>query len=384
MQKQTVKCPDRRGTDSIKWGVYEEDVLPLWVADMDFTSPLPVIEALRSRVDHGIFGYPQEPPLLKELVIERMKKRYGWIITPKDILLVPGVVPGFNLVCQAATKPGGSMILQTPVYPPFLYAPANAGVRGIHCELLQQTDGSFVYDLEAFESAIEVDTSCFLFCNPHNPVGKVFTREELMKIAQICLQHHMIICSDEIHSDLIFSGSEHIPIASLSEEISDSTVTLLAPSKTFNIAGLECSVLICTNPELMKKVKKARRGLIGGVNLMGLSAGVAAYREGEPWLEEMITLLEENRDFLFDFLKKRIPQIKMHKPDATYLAWLDCRDLALEEGPYQFFLKNAKVALNNGEDFGKGGEGYVRLNFGCPRTTLEEALVRMEKAVKER
>jgi cysteine-S-conjugate beta-lyase len=381
--KECIRIVDRRGTDSVKWGLFGEDVLPLWVADTDFASPADVIEALHQRVEQGVFGYPLDPPKLAELVAARMQQLYGWKITEKDMLFIPGVVPGFNLVCQTVVKPGESLMVMPPVYPPILCAAENADARSIHAELVQQADGSYTVDFDAMEAAIEEDTRCLLLCNPHNPVGKVFSREELERMAGICLKHHMIICSDEIHSDLIFAHSHHIPIASISEEIAQNTVTLIAPSKTFNIAGLECAVLICQNHEFLKKIEHARRGLMGGVNVLGLTAAIAAYRDGAEWLEKMMVILQDNRDYLDDFIQANLPQIKMHKPDATYLAWLDCRELQLEEDAFHFFLKHAKVALNKGEDFGEGGKGFVRLNFGCSREVLEGALMRMEKAIQQ-
>lgn len=384
MKKEDIIAVNRRGSDSVKWGLYGEDVLPLWVADTDFSAPKEVLAALQARVKHGVLGYPQEPPELAELVVERMQQRYNWKISPKDVLIVPGVVPGFNLTCQAILQPGESLLVQPPVYPPILKAAQHAGGHSIEVQLIRRADGSYEVDFDALEAMIEEDTRCLLLCNPHNPVGKVFSKEELEKLAEICLRHKMIICSDEIHSDLIFSGSQHIPVAALSEEIGQNTVTLIAPSKTFNIAGLECAVLICSNPELMKKIKSARRGLIGGVNVLGLTAAVAAYRDGDEWLTAMMKLLEENRDHLAETIKEKMPQIKMHTPDATYLAWLDCSELKLDEPPFDFFLNKAKVALNKGDDFGAGGEGFVRLNFGCTREILDEALGKMEKAIREK
>ena len=374
---------DRRGSDSVKWGLYGDDVLPLWVADTDFRSPEAVIEALHDRVDHGVFGYPLDPPELGELVVERMQARYGWKVSSKDMLFLPGVVSAFNLVCQTVILPGESVLVQPPVYPPILEAAKNASARCIQSGLTWQEDGAYSIDFEALEAAIEPDTRCLLLCNPHNPVGKVFSADELQQLAEICLRHDVLLIADEIHSDLIFSENKHIPVASLSPEISQNTVTLIAPSKTFNIAGLECAVLICQNAELLKRIDASRRGLLGHVNVLGLTAGVAAYQHGAEWLSEMMKRLEENRDFLMDFLSSRLPGIKMHKPEATYLAWLDCRELQLNENAYKFFLKNAKVALNKGEDFGPGGEGFVRLNFGCDRKILQEALQRMESAVNQ-
>lgn len=383
MKRESILTVSRRGTDSVKWGLFGEDVLPLWVADTDFQSPVAVIEALQERVAHGVFGYPLHPTELRELVAARMLERYNWKISPKDMIFIPGVVPGFNLTCQLLTKPGESLLVQPPVYPPILNAADKNNVRNIRAELVKQADGSYAVDFEALEAAIEDDTRVFIFCNPHNPVGKVYSRQELERLAEICLRHKLTILSDEIHSDLVFKGSQHIPIASLSEEVARSTVTLIAPSKTFNIAGLSCAILICTNHELLKKIELAGHGLLGDVNVLGLTAATAAYRDGGDWLEQMMVVLEGNRDFTVDFINKRMPEIKIRKPDATYLTWLDCRELDLDEGPHKFFLKKAKVALNCGEDFGEG-KGFVRLNFGCSRDMLTEALERMEKAILER
>lgn len=376
-----IESPERRGTDSVKWGLYEKDVLPLWVADMDFVSPPAVIAALQQRVDHGVFGYAMESKELKELILARMEKLYQWKIKLEDIVLLPGVVAAFNLVCQAVTSPGESILIQPPVYPPFFQAPRYAGARTVVNEVRVKDDGKYGIDFEDFESALEKDTRCFLLCNPHNPIGRVYTRQELHAMAEICLRHNMVICSDEIHSDLVYPGASHVPIASIDAEIANQTVTLIAPSKTYNIAGLECSALICTNAELREKIQHARRGLLGGVNALGMIAGAAAYREGDDWLREVMAVLESNRDFLMGYLAEKLPAIKMVQPEATYLAWLDCRELNLPVSPANYFLEHARVAVNAGEDFGKPGEGFVRLNFGCTRSTLLEALERMRRVI---
>ncbi len=376
-----IESPERRGTDSVKWGLYEKDVLPLWVADMDFVSPPAVIAALQQRVDHGVFGYAMESKELKELILARMEKLYQWKIKLEDIVLLPGVVAAFNLVCQAVTSPGESILIQPPVYPPFFQAPRYAGARTVVNEVRVKDDGKYGIDFEDFESALEKDTRCFLLCNPHNPIGRVYTRQELHAMAEICLRHNMVICSDEIHSDLVYPCASHVPIASIDAEIANQTVTLIAPSKTYNIAGLECSALICTNAELREKIQHARRGLLGGVNALGMIAGAAAYREGDDWLREVMAVLESNRDFLMGYLAEKLPAIKMVQPEATYLAWLDCRELNLPVSPANYFLEHARVAVNAGEDFGKPGEGFVRLNFGCTRSTLLEALERMRRVI---
>ncbi len=374
--------PERRKTDSVKWDLFEEDVLPLWVADMDFTSPPAVIEALQQRAAHGVFGYSLDSIALKKLLVERMADLYHWQITEEDILLLPGVVSGFNLSCQAVVQPGDSLLIQPPVYPPFFSAAANAQARSVFHHLLPSPDGTYQVDIETFKAAIEPDTRGFLLCNPHNPIGRVFTRDELLSMAQTCLHKGVTIISDEIHCDLIFKGYKHIPIASLNKEIEANTITLLAPSKTFNIAGLDCSIMICTNETLRSRVRAAKRGLMGGVNLLGMTAALAAYRDGSQWLADVMTYLEANCDFLMGYLKQYLPQIHMIKPEATYLAWLDCNLLQLGVSPSEYFHKNARVALNNGKDFGESGAGYVRMNFGCSRETLELALERIKRSLQ--
>jgi cystathionine beta-lyase len=393
--------PDRRSTESAKWRVYPEDVLPLWVADMDFVSPEPVIRALQERVAHGVFGYPYFSPIidgkpsgLAEVFIQRLETLYGWQVQPQDLLFIPGVVAGFNMACHAlaAHEEGESptqngVLVQTPVYPPFLTAHTVAGMTRQEMELTCNPDGTYAIDWQAFEAAITPETRMFLLCNPHNPVGRVFRRDELERMAEICLRHGMVICSDEIHCDLIFSGQRHIPIASLNPEIARNTITLMAPSKTFNIAGLECSVAVIQNDSLRRRFRNAHKGLVHGVNVLGGVAAEAAYRGGQEWLDQLLVYLEANRDFLYDTVKRDLPAIRMAKPEGTYLAWLDCRGADFDDSQsghspaFDFFLQKAKVAFNDGKTFGRGGEGFVRLNFGCPRSLLVEALDRMKRAL---
>lgn len=387
--------PDRRHTESAKWRNYPEDVLPLWVADMDFASPEPVIRALHARVAHGVFGYPDnlihavgKPLGLAEVIVQRLEQRYGWQVQPQDLVFIPGVVAGFNMACHALATPESDpparqkgVLVQTPVYAPFLQAPAIAGMTRQEMELTCNPDGSYSIDLEAFEAAIAPETAMFLMCNPHNPVGRVFCGEELERMAEICLRHDLVICSDEIHCDLIFSGQRHIPIAALDPEIAQRTITLMAPSKTYNIAGLSCSVAIIQNDSLRRRFRNAHKGLVHGVNVLGWVAAEAAYRDGQEWLDQLLVYLEANRDFLFDFVKRELPSVRMAKPEGTYLAWLDCRAAGIQGEPCEFFQNQAKVALNDGKAFGRGGEGFVRLNFGCPRSLLAEALERMKRAL---
>ena len=373
-------CPDRRRTESEKWSKYPADVLPLWVADMDFVSPEPVRQALLERIQHGVFGYGHELHELRERIVARMAERYGWQILPEDILFIPGVIRGFNLACHALAEPGGSAFVQTPVYPPMLVAPYYAGLKRQEAELKLTADGSYEIDWGAFEAALVPGTRLFLLCNPHNPVGRVFRREELARMAEICLRHGITLCSDEIHADLLYPGQTHIPIASLDPQVARNTITLMAPSKTFNIAGLDCSFAILQNPELRQRYSGAMRGLVSGVNILGWVAALTAYRDGQEWLTQVLSYLTANRDFLFDFVQKELPGVGMAKPEGTYLAWLDCRASGLED-PYQFFLEKARVALNDGKTFGRGGEGFVRLNFACPRATLEQALHQIKAAL---
>jgi cystathionine beta-lyase len=372
---------DRRHSDSVKWHYYGDDVLPMWVADMDFLSPEPVLRVLRERVEHGVFGYGTDLPELRTVVVDRLASLYNWRVTPQDLVFVPGVVTGFNLACRAVAAPGDGMLAQTPVYPPVLRVPANVGLTCDEMELTRQPDGYYTIDFDALEKAITDRTRVFVLCNPHNPVGRAFQRQELERMTEICLRRNVVICSDEIHCDLLFSGVRHWPIASLDAEIADHTITLIAPSKTFNIAGLQCSVAIIQNADLRKKFKAARADLANEVNVLGLVAALAAYRDGQEWLDEVLRYLEANRDLLVQYVSEQMPGVHMGKPEATYLAWLDCREAGIPGNPHKFFLEQAKVAVNDGVAFGRGGEGFVRLNFGCPRSTLLEALDKMRAAL---
>ena len=376
---------DRRQTESDKWHKFPADVLPLWIADMDFRSPEPVIRALRERVEHGVFGYGVEQPEFYEVVQDRLLKRYGWRVAREAILTLPGVIPGFNLACRVAAAPGDGLLLQTPVYPPILRAPVNVGLTSDEVELGRGRDGRYVIDFDRFERAIHGRTRAFLLCNPHNPVGRVFTRDELTRMAEICLRSGLLICSDEVHCEITYPGRQHVPIASLDPEIAERTVTLMAPSKTFNLPGLKCSIAIIPSAALREKFVAAQLDLVRAVNILGYTATLAAYRDGQPWLDELLRYLEANRDVVAAFVRDELPGVSMAAPDATYLAWLDCRAADLPgNDPYTFFLERARVALSDGKAFGRGGEGFVRLNFGCPRSILTEALERMRRALERR
>jgi len=372
---------DRRRFESIKWHRYGEDVLPMWVADMDFRAPEPVIAALKARVDHGVFGYGSAPDELREVFVERLLDLYHWQVSPDDLVFIPGVVPGFNLTCQVAASPGEGVLIQTPIYYPILYAPPEAGLTNDEMELTQRRDGTYEIDFDLMEETITDETRIFILCNPHNPVGRVFRRGELETIAEICLREDVLICSDEIHCDLLLDDNAHVPIASLAPEVGAQTVTLMAPSKTYNIAGLKCSVAIIQNDKLRRRFCEMYSGLMPGVNILGYTAALAAYRDGGPWLDAALSTMEENRDIVRDFVSEELPGISMGNPEGTYLAWLDCRGSDIPGNPHTFFLERGKIALNDGATFGSGGKGFVRLNFGCPRAVLHEGLTRMKRAL---
>lgn len=373
---------ERRGTDSVKWKKYGGEVLPLWVADMDFPSAEPIIQALRQRVDHGFFGYTRPTEELCQVIEERLKKLYGWDIQTEELFFLPGLVTGLNLSFQAYAAPGEGVLVQPPVYHHFVKDPVIHGRALIDPPLVQSGD-TYEIDFDALEKSITDRPKIFILCNPHNPVARVYTRQELEKLAEICLRHHLIICSDEIHGDLIYPGYQHIPLATLSLEVADQTVTLMAPSKTYNLAGLSCGFAIIKNPELQKVWKNTSLGLIPGVNIMGHVAALAAYKDGQDWLDKVLIYLKGNRDFLSRYVEDKLPGVRMTRMEATYLAWLDCRNAGIPGNPYDYFLREAKVALNDGIEFGRGGEGFVRLNFACPRKTLTEALERMSRALKK-
>ncbi len=371
----------RRGYNSEKWDRFPEDVLPMWVADMDFQSPPAVREALAKLADHGIFGYRSNNDEGQLAVSNWVDKFHHWQVSPEQINLIPSVVNGFNLVAQAVTKPGDGILLITPVYEPFLEIANNGGLEQQEVEFVQKEDGQYSFDLEAFEAAIQPNTKIFMLCNPHNPTGRVFTKVELESLAEICLKNEIYICSDEVHSDLVYPGNSHIPISSISEEVSKITVTVMGVSKTFNLAGLKAAAMIIQDEELSKKIENSTPGLVSWVNSFGYTALLAAYQMGEPWLKELLSYLEENRDFTYEFVNNRLPGIRMAKPQGTYLAWLDCKEAEFAGNPNDFFHQHAKVELNDGKMYGNGGEGFLRLNFGCPRSQLKEALERMEKAL---
>ena len=372
---------ERRDTDSMKWTKYSDDVIPLWVADMDFTSAEPVIRALHERIDHGIFGYTLPTTELRTVIRERLKRLYEWDVCDEEIVFLPGLVTGLNISFHAYAEPGEGVLIQPPVYFHFVRDPVVRG-RVLNDPQLVQKGDTYEIGFEAFEASITDRTRLFLLCNPHNPVGRVFTAKELQKLAEICLRHNLIICSDEIHCDLLYPGYHHVPIATLDPEVANQTVTLMAPSKTYNLAGLGCGFAIIKNPRVRNVWESFSRSLIPWVNIMGHVAALAAFKGGQEWLDQVLLYLKANRDYLGQYVESYLPGIRMTRMEATYLAWLDCRNSGIPGNPFEFFLNEAKVALNDGREFGKGGQGFVRLNFACPRKTLAEALDRMRNALR--
>jgi cystathionine beta-lyase len=383
---------DRRGTNSSKWRQYPEDVLPLWVADMDFAAPEPIRAALHRFVGHGVLGYEFPTKELRETVAVRMQTLYGWQVSPDAVVATPGVVAGFTLAANGLCMAGQGLLIQPPVYPPFLKVNGSAGLVRQEAPLVPETSGStlrYSVDFDIFQKAVTsagARTGMFLLCNPHNPTGQIYSKDDLVRMAEICLKNNMVICSDEIHSEILLGGTKHIPIAALDPEISDHTVTLIAPSKTFNIPGLFCGFAIIPNKDLLERYKKTVECMAMHVSSPGLAAAQVAFSGTcDAWLAALRLYLTRNRDFLVEFVRNELTGIKTTVPDATYLAWLDCAEPVksgkISGTPHEYFLKRAKVALNEGREFGSGGEGFVRLNFGCPYDILVEALTRMKSAL---
>ena len=386
------KIIDRLGTNSIKWQKYPQDVLPLWVADMDFAAPDPIRIALQRAVEQAVLGYESPSRELRETVAARMRTLYGWQVSPQAVVATPGVVAGFTAACNAVCTSGQGLLVQPPVYPPFLKVHAAAGLVRQDALLTMESGGSqlsYSVDFDVFQKAVDsagAQTGMFLLCNPHNPTGQAYSKADLTRMADICLKSNMVICSDEIHSELLLDGSKHTPIAALDPEIADRTITLVAPSKTFNVPGLFCGFAIIPNADLLARYTKTVECMAMHVSSLGLVAAQVAFSgDCDEWLAALRLYLTANRDFLVEFVQSGLAGIKTTVPEATYLAWLDCTSLVnsgkITGTPHEFFLKQAKVALNEGREFGPGGEGFVRLNFGCPRSTLADALGRMKTAL---
>ncbi|MBI4963576.1 MAG: putative C-S lyase [Desulfomonile tiedjei] len=368
---------DRLGTSSQKWAMYEErNILPLWLADMDFRSPPAVIDALHRRVEHGVFGYTAAPEELVRVVQAMLKSSYGWQVEREWLVWLPGLVTGLNAACRAVGQDGDDVLTAVPVYPPFLTAPRHSRRNIIKVSLECPLD-KWAFDFAALKKAITSRTRLFLLCNPHNPVGRVFSREELTELATICRAHDIVICSDEIHCGLVLDQDKaHLPIATLDSYVAERTITFMAPSKTYNLPGLGCAFAIISNEELRGVFRKAMAGIVPHVNALGYAAAIAAYRDSWAWLAALLDYLRDNRETVTRAVNA-MPGLSMSHVEGTYLAWIDTRATGLQN-PVAFF-ENAGVGLANGAPF--GGPGFLRLTFGCPRSILLEALRRMELAL---
>ena len=376
---------NREGTGCVKYDVRRKifgksDVLPLWVADMDFKTPDFVINDLKKRLEHEILGYSFRTSSYNNSIVEWQMKRHQWKIRKDWLSFAPGVVTGLALAVESFSSPGDEVIIQPPIYPPFFKVVLNTGRKVVE-NPLKKVEGRYTFDLEDLKKKITPSTKMLILCNPHNPGGTVWKKHELIALANICLENNIMMVSDEIHSDIIYKGNKHIPLASISKDIAEHCVVFMAPSKTFNVAGLSTAYVIIPDVRLLGIYNNTlnREGLSLG-NLMGNVALESAYRNGEDWLEQLLDYLQDNINFINIFLKENLPKVVMMKPEATFLAWLDFSAFKLNDEELKLKIINSGVGLNPGIDFGTQGSGFMRLNFGCPRSVLEEALIRISKA----
>ena len=374
-------CPDRGGTGSLKWERYPgRDIVPMWVADMDFVSAPEIVNALQQRATHGVFGYTVPPESTVEAVLEYLQKHHGYTATAEQIVWFPGLVPALNLACRAFVRPGEDVLTCTPVYPPFLGAPEFAGV-GLTKVDLAENNGVWDIDFDALEEAVTPKTKLFILCNPHNPVGRVFPETTIAHLAEFCRQHGLVLISDEIHCDLVLDKVPHTSGLKFAGPDGPPVVAMFAPSKTFNLAGLACAFLVIPDAATRRHFQRAARGLITEVNAFGYTGCEAALRHGWPWRDQLLGVLRSHRDHLENLITSSLPGIRTWHAEATYLAWLDARELNLPS-PAMFFEEHG-VGLSDGVPFG-APSGFLRLNFGCPRKQLDEALHRMARAIATR
>lgn len=392
------RVPNRRIPGIVnKWTYYsQEDLLPMWVADMDFPAPKPILDALRKALNHGVLGYELASHTLLETVAERMDRLYSWKVKPEWVIPVTGIVSGFNVAARAlASLPsptgrgarGDGYLIQPPVYNEFHELKNNVGLKQLDVPLIKKIRGNLLHyeiDWDLFKKQAK-KAGFFLLCNPHNPLGIIFSRSDLRRMAEICLENKVLMVSDEIHSELLLEDKKFTPLAKLSSEIAQNTITLIAPSKTFNIPGLFCGFAIIPNKELHDEYAKVAAHLRLHVASLGLRAAQAAFSgQCDDWLKELRCYLTGNRDFLVEYVTKNMPGVRITVPQATYLAWLDFTQLDLETSPFDFFFQKAKVALSDGAIFGESGKGHIRLNFGTSRRILKQGLDRMNQALHSR
>jgi len=385
------KIISRENTHSVKYDLRKlkfqnEDVIPMWVADMDFETPEFVRNAIQKRAENPIYGYSIKPDSYFKSIVNWLEKRHQWLVKQEEIAFSPGVVPGFTLAILAYSKPGDQVVVQPPVYFPFFSAVEDTGRKLLHNQLLEE-DNHYRIDFEDLEDKLSHEkTRLLLISSPHNPVGRVWSDEELNKMIELCIKHNVILLSDEIHADLVFKPNKHLPTAIVSSKAKDHCVTFMAPSKTFNIAGLSTSFLIIQNDKLKEKYDQVLNAYhLGMGNVFGNEGLEAAFTHGADWLDQLMKYLQTNVDLVADFLKNEFPKITMQKPEATYLLWLNCKSLNLtDEALNEFFIQDAGLGLNQGITFGLGGSGFMRMNIACPRSTLEKALLQLKKAKEKK
>jgi cystathionine beta-lyase len=377
-----AKLRRRRGE---KWALHPADVLPAWVAEMDFPLAEPVRRAVQQALDLDDLGYPLNPRPgdLPTVFAERMRARFGWAVDPQRVDVLSDVVQGIYAAIHQFSEPGDGVVVQTPVYPPFLEAVRDTARRLVENPLVAGARG-YEMDLDGLRAAADARTRILLLCNPQNPTGRAFARDELERLAELALERQLLVVSDEIHADLVLPDARHVPFATLGPEVEARTITLTSATKAFNIPGLRCAVAAFGSEALARRFRALPRHLLGGLGALGLAATEAAWREGQPWLDALVAYLDGNRRFVVRFVAEQLPGIGLRPPEASYLAWLDCRRLGLESTPQRFFLEHARVALSAGHVFGSPGAGFARLNFGTSRSLLAEILERMAKALRGR
>lgn len=390
------KVYSRKNTNCAKWDAVKEifgseDVIPMWVADMDLPAAKPIVDALKKRAEHPFYGYTQAGPKVVEAFIDRVQRKFNWKIDPEWVVFTPGVIPALSIALKALTHPGDEIILQEPVYYPFFLVVKTNGCQ-IVTNQLKLNNGRYEMDFEDLESKFE-STSGMMFrrkrikaiilCNPHNPIGRVWEKKDIKRLGEIMLKQEIPVISDEIHCELLYKGYKHTPFAMISKEFEQNGIVCMAPSKTFNLPGLHASSIIIPNKKLRERFNEARAGSGPDLNIFGLTAMEAAYRHGDEWLEQLLDYLQGNMELTLNYFKERIPKISVIEPQGTYLLWLDCRALGMDDNALShFFREKAKVGLDDGFLFGAGGSGFQRMNIACPRSLLKEALERIERAMK--
>lgn len=384
------KIVDRRGSGDLKHGVLQErygrsDLLPLWVADMDFETPPFITEALRQRLDHSLFGYTVVPEELWDVIIQWTLEHHGWQVQREWLTYIPGIVKGIGMAINVFSEEGDKVIIQPPVYHPFRLTPQGNGRKVVYNPLRELPDGSYDMDFEQLEQVTDEHCKILILSNPHNPAGICWKEDTLRRLAHFCYEHHILVLSDEIHSDMALFGNRHIPFATVSDEAAASSITFAAPSKTFNIAGIVSSYAIVPNPTLRRRFYSwLEANELNDPPLFSPIATIAAYSQGESWRKQMLAYIEENIRFVEEYCQQHLPKIKPWRPEASFLVWLDCRPLGLQHDELiDLFVNRAHLALNDGAMFGPGGEGFMRLNVGTPRSILLQALIQLEQAMNK-